>query len=236
MINTYEQAVYKDPRISLNKLGEYLTTAKASRRERILRDAKYPPTFQVIRYDPTRHIVQRFLAGKIANTTALSDAVADYALTKTKDEYEARVKKANLDAMERFISMAPTLGFGDAKVSLGAHAPQRRMVNGVSVSVRPDLHLTVSGGNWPTRRGAIKLNISKGAVHSKDAADYVGTLLRHYIEEGCDPGECDPQLCFALDIFGEKIAASPKATINRMKDIDAGCGEIARQWDSIEPG
>jgi hypothetical protein len=235
MINSSEQVVYKEPRISLNKLGEYLTTSKASRRERILLDAKYPPTFQVIRYDPTRYVIQRFLSGKIANTAALAEAINDYALTKTKDDFEARMKKSNLEAMERFAAMAPGLTFGDAKVTAGPNAPQRRMVSGVSVSVRPDLQLTMGGGNVSTRRGAVKLNISKGAVHGQAAADYVGTLLRHYIDDECPEGECDHQLCFTLDVFGEKLSASPKATVNRMKDIEAGCGEIARQWDSIGP-
>jgi len=234
MVNMSEQLVYEEPRISINKLGEYLTTPKASRRERILHDAKFPPTFQVIRYDPTRHVIQRFLSGKIGSIGALNEAIGEYALTHTKDDFEARMKKSNLEAMVLFAEMAPKLDFGDVKVTIGVHAPPRRDIEGVSVSIRPDLHLTANGGsNAPTRRGAIKLNISKGAVHGKDAADYVGTLLRTYIEEGCEPGECEPQRCFSLDIFGGKLVASPKAVVNRWKDIEAGCAEIARQWSSI---
>jgi hypothetical protein len=234
MVNSAKQIVYKEPRISVNKLGEYLTTPKASRREKILHDAKFPPTFQVIRYDPTREIVQRFLAGKIGSIKALNEAIADYALTHTKDDFEARMKKSNLEAMALFAEMAPGLDFGDAKITIGAHAPPRRDISGVAVSVRPDLHLTVHGGaNTPTRRGAIKLNISKGAVHSVASSDYVGTLLRTYIEEGCEPGECDHQRCFSLDVFGTRLAPSPKAVVNRWKDIESGCAEIARQWPGI---
>jgi hypothetical protein len=229
-----EQVVYEDPRISANKLGEYLTTPKPSRRERILHDAKFPPTFQVIRYDPTRELVQRFLAGKIGSIKALNEAIDDYALTFAKDDFEMRMKKSNLEAMGLFSEMAPTLNFGDAEINIGVHAPPRRDIAGVSVSIRPDIHLTTGGGNAPVRRGAIKLNISKGAVHGKEAADYVGTLLRTYIEEGCEPGECDHQRCFALDVFGGKLVSSPKAVVNRWKDIESGCAEIARQWPGIE--
>jgi hypothetical protein len=228
-----EQKVYEGARISANNLGEYLTTPKASRREKILYDAKFPPTFQVIRYDPTRELIQRFLSGKIGNIKALKAAIDDYALTHTKDDFEARMKKSNLEAMDLFAAMAPTLDFGDARISIGAHAPPRREIAKVSVSVRPDLHLTAGGGNEPIRRGAIKLNISKGAVHGKEAADYVGTLLRTYIEEGCAPGECEHQRCFSLGVFGGKLVSSPKAVVNRWKDIESGCAEIERQWPRI---
>lgn len=233
MAALYDQGVYEDPRISINKLGEYLTVSRPSRRERILKDAKYPPTFQVIRYDPTRLLIQRFLTGKIPNTAALAAEISEYATSPVNSDFEARMKKSNIEAMNSFAQMAPALNFSGAKLTFGSHAPPRRVINGVSVSVRPDLHLVSGGGNTPVRRGAIKLNISQGAIHSKEAADYVGALLRTYVEDGGEAGECDFQMCFAMDVFGQKAAASPKAVINRMKDIEAGCSEIARQWASI---
>lgn len=59
MVNIYEQSVNQEPQISLNKLGEYMTAVKPGRRTQILRDSKYPPAFQVIRYDPARLLIQR---------------------------------------------------------------------------------------------------------------------------------------------------------------------------------
>jgi hypothetical protein len=180
-------------------------------------------------------LVQRYLSGAIGTTTELKAEIEDYRLTKTKDDFEARMKKSNLEAMELFTETAPALDFGEAKLTIGPHTGNRRQIAGVGVSVLPDLYLTTGGGNEPLRVGAIKLNIAKGAVHGKDAADFVGALLRTHVEDGCDPGECDHQICFAMDIFGAKLVASPKAIVNRMKDIEAACGEIARQWPSITP-
>lgn len=218
----------------MNKLGEYLTAAKASRRERILRDAKFPPTYKVIRYEPTRQLIQRYFAGKIRNLTELAEAIDEYALSPVSDDFEARMKKSNLEAMERFAAWVPSLDFGDVKITLDAHAPPRRQIAGVSVSIQPELYLTAGGGpNVPIRRGAIKLNVAKTAVHGKDAAEYVGALVRQFVEEGGLPDECDHQLCYSLDVFGEKLVTSPKAVVNRMRDIEATCGEIARQWPSI---
>lgn len=233
MNSNYEQTVNEEPRLSINKLGEYLTTAKASRRERILRDSKYPPTFQVIRYEPARMIIQRFLCGKIPTSAALAQEIKDYGSAKTKDEFEARMQKSNLEALNLFAAMVPSLDLGGANVTLAPHTAPKAEFSGVAISIRPELHLTKGGGNEPTRRGAIKINLSKTGVHSKEAAEYVGALLRTYIEQGCDAGECDHEMCLTLDVFGGKLVKSPKATVQRLKDVEAGCGEIARQWAHI---
>lgn len=232
MVTKAEQKVHESPRISVNKLAEYLATNKASRRERILKDAKFPPTFQLIRYDPTREMVQRYLAGLIPNTQALQAAIAQYEYTKTKDEFEARMKKSNLEAMGLFAALAPTLVFEGAKVTLGEHAPPKLSISDVAVSVRPDLNLTYVGKGG-LEHGALKLNISKGAVHTIDSAEYAGALVRHFLTTRLGD-DCDHKRVFVLDIFGKKISPSPKATVNRMKDVEAACAEIARQWDSIK--
>jgi hypothetical protein len=163
-------------------------------------------------------------------------AIAEYASGPVDGEFETRKRKSNLEAMELFAEIAPSLGFSDSEVTMAPHAPKRRDIAGVAVSVRPELHLKSAGGpNAPIRRGGIKLNISKGAVHSKESAEYVGALLQSYIDEHGLPGECDHERCFTLDVVGQKLVTSPKAIVNRLKDIEAGCGEIARQWPGITP-
>lgn len=225
--------VHKTPRISINKLSEYLATNKASRRERILKDSKYPPTFQTIRYDPTREIVQRFLSGAIPNTQDLQVSIDEYSAITVSGDFDERMKKINIEAMGNFLKLAPTLDFGEAKITIGEHAPPKLMLADVAVSVRPDLLLTMSK-KGAKLRGAIKLNISKGATHTKDSAEYAGSILRHYLagQEGGD--ECDYRCCYTLDVFAMKLVESPKALTNRIKDAEAACAEIARQWDSIK--
>lgn len=228
------QKAHKDPRISINKLGEYSATNKPARRLRILQDSKFPPTYQVIRYDPTREIIQKFLSGSIANTQFLQQEIDKYSKIKTSTDFEDRMKKSNIEALGFFLQIAPTLDFDGATLAIGHHAPKRLEINDVSISVRPDLMLSASK-KGADGRGGIKLNISKGSVHTVDSADYVGTVLRHYLTGQHGADACDYRLCYTLDVFGKKLSASPKAVTNRMKDIEAACAEIARQWDSIEP-
>jgi len=224
---------HKNPRISVNKLAEYLATNKAARRERILREAKFPPTFQVIRYEPTLDMAKRFLTGQIPNTQSLQVAINAYEATKTGNDFEERMKKSNMDAMKLFLVLAPTLDFHDATLTLGEHAPPKLILSDVAISVRPDVRLTMSK-KGATQTGAIKLNISKGSPHTKDSAEYAGALMRHYLTT---QGEetCDYRQCFTLDVFSKRLAEAPKAITNRLKDAEAACAEIARQWESIKP-
>ena len=227
------QKVHKDPRISVNKLAEYLSTSKAARREKILQDAKFPPTYQLIRYDPTKQMIQLYLSGKIPNTQALQQEIDKYGLTKTSNDFEERMKKSNAEALSIFLKFAPTLSFGDSIISLGENAPPKLNINDVAISVRPELLLSTSK-KGATSRGAIKLNISKGAVHTLGSAEFAGTLVRHFLTSQHGPDVCDHKTCFTLDVFGKKLSETPKAITNRMKDVEAACGEIARQWDSIK--
>jgi hypothetical protein len=231
MTKTYVQKSHEDPRISVNKLAEYLSTNKAARRTRILKEAKFPPTFQTIRYDPAREIVQRFLSGAIPNTQSLQTVIDTYSKLPASDDYEQRTQKSNVEALGYFLTLAPTLDFGDSEISLGAHAPPKITISDVAISVRPDL-LLVTSKKGANLRGAIKLNISKGAVHTKDSSEYAGTLVRHYLT-GKHGAECDYRLCYTLDVFGKKLTEAPKSVTNRMKDVESACAEIARQWESI---
>lgn len=223
---------HKEPRISINKLAEYLATNKASRREKILKDCKFPPTFQVIRYEPTTELAARFLAGKIQNTQSLQVEIAKYENSITSSDFEERMKKSNLEAMTRFLALAPTLDFQDATLSLGAHAPPKLVLSDVQISVRPDVLVSVSKKGAKTT-GAIKLNISKGSPHTNDSAEYAGALLRHYLMLHGKEG-CDYRNCYTLDVYSKKLVTAPKAITNRLKDAEAACAEIARQWDSIK--
>ncbi|QQQ17417.1 hypothetical protein JIP62_08600 [Brevundimonas vitis] len=226
------QKFHKDPRISVNKLAEYLATNKASRRERILRDSKFPPTFQVIRYEPTLELAKRFLVGKVPNTQSLQVAISEYEATLVNGDFEERMKKSNVEAMKLFLGLAPTLDFHEATLTMGEHAPKKLPIADVAVSVRPDVLVTMSK-KGAKQSGAIKLNISKGSPHTKDSAEYAGALLRHYlVSQGGD--DCDYRCCFTLDIFSKKLVEAPKAITNRLKDAEAACAEIARQWDSIK--
>lgn len=219
-----------EPRISLNKLAEYLSTNKAARRERILHDQKYPPTFQVIRYDAARQIMQQLLASGKCNSQEIQAKILEMTAKKPSSDYDERMIKANVEALSFFIDIVPSLSFLGHAMTLGAHAPASLRLSGVDVSVRPDLIVTSQTKAGPAI-GGVKFNVSKGAIHTKESSEYVGALMVEYLGQLGQP--VNYALCSAIDVFGKKVMPAPKATANRMKDAVSACAEIARVWPAL---
>lgn len=226
----YKPKVRIEPRISLNKLAEYLSTNKASRRERILLDQKYPPTFQTIRYDAARQIMQQLLASDKCNTQEIQSKISGLASKKPANEFDERMIKANVEALEYFKELVPSLAFLDWTLTLGTHAPTPLRLNGVDISVRPDL-LVSSKTKTGVSTGGIKFNITKGSIHTKESADYVGAVMLEYLSHAGE--NASHTLCSTIDIFGKKVVQAPKAIANRMKDAASACAEIARVWPAL---
>ncbi|MGA3063934.1 MAG: hypothetical protein ABSD90_12035 [Methylocystis sp.] len=119
----YKQKTHKEPRISVNKLGEYLATNKAARRDRILRDAKIPPAYQVIRYDDAKQIIQQSLASGKLNTQEIQAKISVLAAKEANSEFDERMIKSNVEALEYFVELIPSIAFDDFILTLGEHAP-----------------------------------------------------------------------------------------------------------------
>ncbi len=96
------------PRISVNKLGEYLTATPARRRQ-IIQDQKYPPTFKCVRYrDAEKALVDCLVAG--LNPNVLHTHRARLAGTQPATEFEQDTNDAApLDVAGVSISVRPEL-------------------------------------------------------------------------------------------------------------------------------
>lgn len=226
----YKQKVRTEPRISLNKLAEYLSTNKASRRERILLDQKYPPTFQTIRYDAARQIMAQLLTSGKCNSQEIQSKIIELSSKIPANDFDERMIKANVEALTYFMELVPSLAFLDWNLTLGPHAPPPLRLGGVDISVRPDIIVSTNTKSVPAI-GGIKFNITKGSIHTKESSEYVGAIMLGYLAQNGDGASYS--LCSAVDIFGKKVAPAPKATANRMKDAAAACAEIARVWPSL---
>ncbi len=229
---SYEQKVREEPRLSVNKFGEYLATNKASRRERILRDAKIPPTYQVMRYDEAKRIIKQTLASGNLSTQEVQSRIAELSLRKCNSEYDERMVKINIEALESFLDSIPLIAFGEYNFSLAPSNAQLMHLGGLSVSVLPDLIVKPKSKNEGPI-GSLKLNIGKTFIHTVESAEYVGALI---VEHGNQiaSGSSDYRSSMVFDVFGKKLIKAPKATTMRMKDAASAAAEIVRQWPSIE--
>jgi hypothetical protein len=230
--------VVKDPRISVNKLAEYLE-ANSTRRKRIVLDAKYQKPYITTRYKDARVLAVSFLCKSINEDEVLAeienfDTLAAEAVEK-KDDFVAQNSQLSSEALGLLLeSEYPEI----AEYELLPYAEENKylFISGVSVSVNPDMIVKneVADG---FHLGAIKLNITKTTQLSDESQKTVAVILHEYARKhvvDSQAGELvNYKLCFSIDLFKQHCVCCPSAMKRILKRVEDACEEIALWWERL---
>jgi len=229
----YTQSVRDTPRISLNKLGEYMT-ASPSRRRSIVRDQKRPKDAIVARYTDAQDAIVQYLSASVRNVSILHDAREKLGSGQGKTEWDEQRRTSCSEALQCFIDIAETLELEGLELTPGANEQSRLKVAGVEISVRPEV-IVRGDGKKGRFVGAIKLCIGKTNELDQKTAEYITTVLHQYVAEQVEgEGETtDYRQCRVLDVFASRLYEAPLAFKARRKDIEAACQEIALLWEVV---
>jgi hypothetical protein len=217
--------------MSLNALAQYMT-ANAGRRERILRDQKYPPTFQVTWYHEATRAITRYLLDPDRETDILTVAEERLDQQPADGDNERQRLNDNATAIRSFAACCEDITF-DAMTAQRPPQDSQLVIEGVTVSVRPDVIL---GGSHRGHEslGGVKIYLSKNERLDEDSASAVGALLHRYVSGQAFDGEnCNVRHCTVVDVFGRTCASAPRAITRRQREIDAACREIAQRWATV---
>ena len=221
------------PRISINKLCEFMT-AKAARQRQILRDQKYPTDFKAIYYKEAGEAVSVSIASNLENLKPVENAIRLLGQRTPEKIGTQRRIAANLDALETFLMMLDDIDFKGATPHLGDQSPPKLTVHGVDISVRPEVWLSAPGKSGAPLIGALKVHFPHTFALNDDSAGYVSTILQEWCKAHlADLGAVSGTLCPVIDVGSQKVYPGVKATTARMKDIDAICQNVAALWPTI---
>jgi len=215
--------------MSLNKLGEYLTATKPGRRRSIIRAQRQPKDFIVARYTDAEKAIKQFITAPTPDTDMLRRAVASLSAIADGESWSGKNAELCTKALMRFMSIAsdiPTNGY--TAVTGDNHVPKYHM-EGLDISVRPEILLTDPGTGAVT--GAIKLYLIQDPHLSDDALTFVSTVLYRYLAEHLSTeADVDCRNCFVVDVFAGRIFQAPKTYKRNMAHVRAACSEIATLW------
>lgn len=217
------------PRISLNKLGEYLTATPA-RRRRIVLDQQDPKAFIVARYMDARTAIVDYLASGLSDLgrrQLVSKSVA-LRLDKSGTDFACQDRVASADAMVSFMDLSSSIDMdGLIAIPVEGSFSAAMYISGVKVSVRPDVILK----NWITGDvvGAIKLHFPKTSPLCAETLVYVSAALRVYMEKQ-GGASVDFKRCYIVDVPTKSVVSAQKAHVKRMRGIEAACEEIFVRW------
>lgn len=230
-MNDVTTRVRKAPRISVTKLGEYMT-AGAVRRRSIVRDQKRPRAVIVARYSRARRAIVEHLAAGGQDNNALIDTIEDLEARteETQSKWHAQDQLLSVEALDAFLEVNLPLDTWEVRRCPGN--PPKLQVGGVQISVRPDLLVRGHDRHGEPWFGAVKVHISKGFPLNELAAQYSATLLHQWVEQhlSTEHEPANHKACLVLDVFAQTVWTAPRSHRRRRADIAVACEEIALRW------
>lgn len=217
-----------DPKISLNKLGEYLT-ATPSRRRRIVQDQQDPKAFIAARYGDARDAIVSFLASGMTEAGELLCTAKRLRSDATGSDFARQDRVASADAIENFLEVADQIEIEDlAVIPAESTSSEPMQIAGVNVSVRPDAYLKdpITGDII----GVIKLHFPKTTPLNNVSAKYVATALKVFLAKQKGAQFADHKKCYVVDVSTQTATCASKSHKKNMNDIAAACEEIRARW------
>lgn len=223
-----------DPRLSVNKLAQYVTS-RAARQNQILRNAKFPPDYITAYYRDAGEAIASFIGSGMNDLGVLDRTILKLLQSEASNIQQDRQKSANVDAIETFMGMLDDIDLKGANPSLGSHAAPHVTIAGVSVSVRPDIILRCEK-KGSTLIGAIKLHFPRSEPLDIEQAGYVSAMLHRFASDHLlDEGTASTAHCMVVDVASAKFHPGVASVKKRMTDIQSSCGHIAQLWPSVTP-
>jgi hypothetical protein len=221
------------PQISANELAKFID-AKSARQRQILRNAKFPGEFMGMYYREASHAIAQCIASNLENVGVLETAVSVLEQQTPEKIGTQRRVDSNIDAIETFAAMLDDIDLKESAPSLGANTAPHLTINGVHISVRPEIILRGIGKSKAKLIGGCKFHFSRTNGLLGGGAAYVSTLLQEFARVHLgDEGDPYGPFCCVFDIGRKQMCPGVKSTINRMKDVEAACKNITALWPSI---
>ncbi|WP_294330766.1 hypothetical protein [uncultured Chryseobacterium sp.] len=227
--------IVKDPKITVNKLGEFLV-APASRQRAILKQIKYPreSKYAVAPYGDVRDAIKRFFISDF-DYSILHNEIRNQKIklkNTSLSDWSKTIVDSSIESLQKVIDFNFTCNDLTFKEYTGSNP--KVLIHGVEVSINPDL-IVYSSSKVQDYVGAFKLHVSKNSKSDENACMYVSSLLHNYATEQFSGSSLRSkhQNSISYDVFKNIFMESPKSFKRKMDDIEAGCMNIRAIWDSI---
>ncbi len=239
--------IISSPVISINKLGEYLTTKPAKQRK-ILEQFKYPleNKFCYTRYNEAIAAIKQFLINNL-DKTILEDCIQRLKLKEVNNSYQQTTKDSSIDALNKVLNFNfSNFRFNKYSIESNSNKKRKLYIKGVKISVNPDVIIKYNIRD-KVFIGSMKIQISKSNKLNRESKnynmdynkyiecrEYISSILKHFTENYSENNETvKSALCLTYDIFNDSLFPCPNSIKRRFQNIEAGCENISAIWDSI---
>jgi hypothetical protein len=221
----------KNPRISINKLAEYLE-ANSTRRKQIIYDAKYPQDIKGVRYIAAKEVMCTYLTDH-RDKIQLKAAIEKFSKKKATTTWQIQDRDLSVEMLNTLLTVDLS-SLKDCDLFLFDEENKLLTVKGVAISIYPDI-IVKSSKKGITQKGVIKLHTSKTYPLNDESKKIVAGMLFTYVSAHLlKTGEvANSKLCISCDLITGSISSAPGSFASRFKRIEAACEEIALRWPTL---
>ena len=225
-----------NPVISVNRLGEYLV-CRAARQRELIRHRKYPQedvNFVGMYYREAANAIQQYVADGATNRQIIENSLNYLHQMPAEKTGTRRRVDSNIDRLESFEEMLDDLDFQDIDPEIGPNSGRMKICD-VDISVRPEIIFRGAGRRGKKLVGAVKLQMSITTKFNEESAGYVSALVQEFCRRSVarDDEVVYASYCQVIDVGNEIVHPGVKSIARRMKDIEAGCRNIAALWPTV---
>ncbi|MEM9934020.1 MAG: hypothetical protein AAF824_10420 [Bacteroidota bacterium] len=223
----------RKPNMSINKLGEFLTT-NPQRQRRILEQLKYPneSRYGATAYQSSRNIIKRYFIEGFDEQILLK-GIETLKRKKPENEYQVGMVNSEIEALEK---VQKTNCIEQERYSYEIYSGNNPKldIHGVKVSVYPDL-IVRQQFRGKSFVGGLKIHLSKTNSIEEEGSGYISTILCKFVEEEIAKEDevSKNRLNISYDVFNDNFITCPASVQRRWDHINAACQNIIAIWDSI---
>lgn len=228
------------PRISVNELAKYMVSSDTARLG-IIRRARKPKKFLVVRYSDARNAIRRYLVEPRFDPEPLREAekkLSQRALDPSMSPMRQDDAHKSIDVLRRIQAMQEELE-GYSFVRPPGHQSKLPIGN-VQVSVHADLlvHGSMRGRD---EVGAAVLRMTKDDAFTPTSKEkrrimgqYVATLARMHVENLAVTGRVPSnRLGMSIDVQHGAVFTAPRHYARRRKELESACVFISGLWGAV---
>lgn len=237
----------RSPRISVNKLADYLSTASTTKRRAILRDQKFPKDseIKVIYYNEAKQPIKKCFNNSSFTIDSITKSVQklrseidelnsnqpETAEEVGKHKVKLQRKESCLEVLEIFLENLGLIEKYKAHDFSSTLQNSFVEINGVKISVDSDVIIkgTYRG---KTYTGALKLYFSKSNKLTSDMGKTISSVVYENLKEFYP--DANSKHCFVYDVINAKMHFASLSYAKKIQEIRHACEDIAVLWPNIK--
>lgn len=215
--------------LSLNQLAEF-SWATEKGKKRIISQQINPNPVLIPWYQLTKARIRKSLELK-GDLGPVYEGIKTLMNRIPTNSRQTNDKRVSIQALERFIQIKLPDILKNIDYEIVKPKSKALFISDVEIIVAPDIIIRGIIDGKPVL-GGLKIHISKTKPFDQTKSVYISSTIYRFLKEvvATDDDVVMPELCFSLDVFGDRIMSAPQKPEDLYPILEKICEEVKTLW------